>query len=165
MQCLFHKYLKFGLLAMLPTRAEGVVSGRQQEAWQAQMKGQPSRARKERDPNWNRLEMIALVCAKRAEFMEELQVDDPRELMSSEMTKWERVSLHVNTALGITYFKSIEACKYKWQTLLSNYKQIADLHKETRTNSMLYFELTFGQRRERNLPKNFDSYVYQEMHE
>jgi hypothetical protein len=129
------------------------------------MKGQPSRARKERDPNWNRLEMIALVCAKRAEFMEELQVDDPRELMSSEMTKWERVSLHVNTALGITYFKSIEACKYKWQTLLSNYKQIADLHKETRTNSMLYFELTFGQRRERNLPKNFDSYVYQEMHE
>jgi hypothetical protein len=109
--------------------------------------------------------MIALVCAKRAEFMEELQVDDPRELMSSEMTKWERVSLHVNTALGITYFKSIEACKYKWQTLLSNYKQIADLHKETRTNSMLYFELTFGQRRERNLPKNFDSYVYQEMHE
>jgi hypothetical protein len=31
--------------------------------------------------------MIALVCAKRAEFVEELQVDDPWELMNSEMTK------------------------------------------------------------------------------
>jgi hypothetical protein len=56
------------------------------------------KGRKERDPNWSRLEMLALVRAKRAEFMDELQVDDQRELMSTEGTKWERVSLSVNTA-------------------------------------------------------------------
>jgi hypothetical protein len=45
------------------------------------------KSRKERDPNWNRLEMLALVRAKRAEFIDELQVDDPRELMNTDVTK------------------------------------------------------------------------------
>jgi hypothetical protein len=40
------------------------------------------KVRKERDPNWNRLEMVALVRAKRAEFMDELEADDPRVLMT-----------------------------------------------------------------------------------
>jgi hypothetical protein len=74
---------------------------------------QSRRPRKERNLNWNRLEMIALVCAKRAEFSEELQANDPCELMSSEMTKWDHVSLSINAVAGITYFRSVEACKYK----------------------------------------------------
>ena len=31
-------------------------------------------------------------------------------------------------------------------------------------NSLLYFKMTFGQRRARDLPKNLDLYVYEEMH-
>jgi hypothetical protein len=42
-----------------------VITGEAQEVG-------PTRARKERDPNWSRLEMVSLVCANRAEFMEEL---------------------------------------------------------------------------------------------
>jgi hypothetical protein len=124
-----------------------------------------SRARKERDPNWSRQEILALVRAKRVEFVEELEVDDPRELMSSEMTKWDRIALSVNAAPGIVCYRSAEACKYKWQVLLPDYKRVADLHKGTGTNSLLYFELTSAERREKTLPKNFDSHVYAEMHD
>jgi hypothetical protein len=91
----------------------------------------PSKTRKERDPNWNCMEMISLVRAKRAEFMEELTVDDPRELMNTDMTKSERVSLSVNAGAGISCYRSPEACKYKWQTILHEYKKVADLHKGT----------------------------------
>jgi hypothetical protein len=46
-------------------RKNPVITGEAQEVG-------PTRARKERDPNWSRLEMVSLVCANRAEFMEEL---------------------------------------------------------------------------------------------
>jgi hypothetical protein len=108
---------------------------------------------------------MALVRAKRQEFLEELDIEDPRELMSSEMTKWEKVSLSLNRADGISCFRTAEACKYKWQQLLPDYKKVADLHKGTGTNSMLYFDLSFAERRDRVLPKNFDAFVYREMHE
>jgi hypothetical protein len=109
--------------------------------------------------------MIGLVKTKRMEFISELEVDDPRELMNSEVTKWEKISLSVNAAPGITCYRSPDACKYKWHTLLLEYKCIADLHKDTCMNSMVYFELSFAQRRERTLSKNFDMYVYRDMNE
>jgi hypothetical protein len=109
--------------------------------------------------------MLALVRAKRAEFIQELECDDPRELMNPEMSKWEKVSVSVNASNGICCYRSPEACKYKWQTLLPDYKRVADVHKETGVNSMLYFEMTFGEKRTRTLPKNFDQHVYSEMHD
>ena len=119
----------------------------------------PKTGKKEWDPNWNHIEMMALVRAKRHEFLEELDTKDPRELMSNEMMKWERVSLFVNRADGISCFRSAEVCKYKWQQLLPNYKKASDLHKGTRTNSMLYFNLNFAKRRDQVLPKDFDAFV------
>jgi hypothetical protein len=123
------------------------------------------KVRKERDPNWNRLEMVALVRAKRAEFMDELEADDPRELMNPEMSKWHKISVAVNAVQGISCYRSPEACKYKWQTLLPEYKRVADVHKDTGVNSTLYFEMSFRERKEKALPKNFDQYVYRDMHE
>jgi hypothetical protein len=110
--------------------------------------GGKSKPRKERDPNWNRVEMLALVRAKRAEFIEELEADDPRLFMNSEMTKWERISVSVSSTDGIECIRTAEACKYKWQTLMPDYKRIADLHKETGMNSLAYFEMSYSQRRE-----------------
>jgi hypothetical protein len=92
-------------------------------------------------------------------------VDDPRLLMNSEMTKWERISIAVSSAEGIECTRIAEVCKYKWQTLMPDYKHVADIHKETGTNSIAYFELSFSKRREKNLPKNFDPYVYNDMHD
>jgi hypothetical protein len=99
---------------------------------------------KEFDPNWKRLEMLALVQAKRQEFIDELEADDPRLLMNSEMTKWERVSISVSAMAGIECKRTAEACKYKWQILMPDYKRVADLHKEIGTNSMAYFEMIYG---------------------
>ena len=42
---------------------------------------------KEHDPNWNKFEMLVIVQAKRAEFIKELEVDDPCKLMNLEMIK------------------------------------------------------------------------------
>jgi hypothetical protein len=75
--------------------------------------------------------MLVLVKAKRSKFMEELEADDPRLLMNSEMTKWKRISSSVSVTEWIECINSAEACKYKWQTLLPDYKRIADLYKET----------------------------------
>lgn len=50
--------------------------------------------------------MVALVGAKMAECMEELEADDPRELMSPEMTKWEKISIAVNACHGISCYRS-----------------------------------------------------------
>ena len=56
-------------------------------------------------------------------------------------------------------------CKYKWKTLLLEYKRVTDVYKEIGINFMLYFEMTFGEKKARTLLKNFDSYIYREMHE
>jgi hypothetical protein len=58
--------------------------------------GAPSKQRKERDPKWNRTEMLALVRAKRTEFIEELEADNPWLLMNTKITKWKRISLSVS---------------------------------------------------------------------
>jgi hypothetical protein len=49
--------------------------------------------------------------------------------------------------------------------MLPEYKRVADVHKETGVNSMLYFEMSFRERKDKILPKNFDQYVYIEMHD
>lgn len=126
----------------------------------------PSRApRKERDPNWTRMEMIALVRAKRQEFLDEVDADDPRTLMTTEGTRWKKIGISVNLVDGVICYRSPDACKYKWQQLLPDYKRIADLHRETGTNSEIYFSMTGVERRAQNLPSNFDIFVYREMDE
>jgi hypothetical protein len=120
--------------------------------------------RKDRDPNWNKLEMLALMRAKQAEFIQELECDDPREFMNLEMNKWEKISISVNAGPGICCYRNPEACIYKWKTLLPKYKRVVDVHKDQGVNSILYFEMIFGERRNRTLPKKIDPYVYSEMH-
>ena len=60
------------------------------------------------------MEMLDLVCLKRQEFLEELEADDLRTLMTMEGSYWERIALSVNVAEGLTCYCSPKACKYKW---------------------------------------------------
>ena len=101
--------------------------------------GGPSKVMKDKDPNWNKHEILALVRAKRAKFIQELECDDPRELMNLEMSKWKKILVSVNAGPRICCYRSLKACIYKWQTLLLKYKHLANIHKDTRVNSMLYF--------------------------
>lgn len=47
---------------------------------------------RDRHPNWNLPEMLALLDAKHEEFLEELDVVDGRDLMDFEVTKWSHIS-------------------------------------------------------------------------
>jgi hypothetical protein len=57
------------------------------------------------------MEMLALVRAKCAEFIDKLEADSPRLLMNSKITKWERISLSISATYGVQCYRSAEACK------------------------------------------------------
>jgi hypothetical protein len=71
------------------------------------------KARRDRRPNWSLNEMIALVDAKRDEFLEELDAIDGRDLMDSEVTKWNRISEKITASGFSTHFRDGMACKGK----------------------------------------------------
>jgi hypothetical protein len=130
----------------------------------------PSRAvklRKERDPNWAFLEMMTLAAAKRDEFLNELDVVDQRELMDPESSKWERIASRVDATLAGQphIYRSGPACKYKWQSMLQEYKKLADFHHETGRRQLEYFDLTVQEKLVQKLPRNFYKEVYDCMNE
>ena len=63
-------------------------------------------------------------------------MDDPRELMNTNVTKWKRVFLSVNAGAGILCYRRLEAYKYKWKMLLLEYKKVANLNKQIGVNNM-----------------------------
>ena len=60
----------------------------------------PSRKRKNKDPNWSREEILALVEAKKDEYMEKMEVVDARDLMATDVSKWGYIAEKVNSATG-----------------------------------------------------------------
>ena len=97
-----------------------------------------TRRRKEQDPNWSREDILALVEAKREEYIDEMEVTDVRDLMASELTKWGCIAEKVIAATGGEIIREAPACKHKWQSTISEYKRIVDFHYTTGTNSEEY---------------------------
>lgn len=127
--------------------------------------GGPSRRRKERDPNWSKEEIMALVEAKRLEHLEEMEVIDARDLMFTDVTKWGKIALEVNAISWGEVVREGPACKHKWQSTMSDFKRIVDYHKGTGRNEEEYFLLTFADRRKQNLSRSFFREVYSSMFE
>jgi hypothetical protein len=71
------------------------------------------KARWDRRPNWSLNEMIVLVDAQRNEFLEELVAIDGRDLMDSEVTKWNRISEKITASGFSTHFRDDMTCKDK----------------------------------------------------
>jgi hypothetical protein len=70
-------------------------------------------ARRNRRPNWSLNEMITLVDSKREEFLDKLDTIDGRDLMESEVTKWNRVSDKIMASDFSTHFRDGMTCKGK----------------------------------------------------
>jgi hypothetical protein len=88
-----------------------------------------------------------MVDCKEAEHLEELDMDDSRDLMQHETSKWTRIVAKVNAAgNGLCHCDGV-ACKYKWQIPLSDYKKFVDFHSGTRVNEEEYWGLTFAERK------------------
>ena len=58
--------------------------------------------------------------------MDELAAEDPRELMNLELGKWGKVAFIINAGKVDVVKQDGPAYKYKWSTLLSDFKKIWD---------------------------------------
>jgi hypothetical protein len=96
------------------------------------------RPRRDRGPNWNLQEMLALVDANREEYLEELDTMDARDLMDPDVTKWSRISDRVMAAGHSPCVRDHAMCKSKWHLLIPDYRRISDYHARTGTNKELY---------------------------
>ncbi|KAG0578609.1 hypothetical protein KC19_4G036600 [Ceratodon purpureus] len=126
-----------------------------------------ARSKKDRDPNWTKSEILSLIEAKRQEHLDELTVDDPRELMCPELGKWGKIAVLLNATKGDgDVHRDRDSCKYKWNTLMADFKKIWDFHSRTGRNSEEYFrETTPAEKKLHNLPKTFYFVAYKNMAE
>jgi hypothetical protein len=97
--------------------------------------------------------------------MDEMAAEDPRELMNPELGKWKKIAVIINTGKEDGVQHDSQACKYKWSTLLSDFKKIWDFHQRTGRNAEDYFEISFPNQRENKLPKIFFLAAYRNMAE
>ena len=109
--------------------------------------------------------MIALVDAKRDEFLEELDAVDGRDLMDSEVTKWSRISDKIMASGFSTHFRDGMVCKGKWHLILPDYRRVADYHARTGINEEDYWLLTPNEIIVEKLPKSFSKEIYVRVHE
>ena len=78
-------------------------------------------------------------------------------VINLEKTKWDKVLLSVNTATGITCYRSPEACKYKWQTLLLEYKWVVNLHNKF---DVVFWNDIWAKKRDDVIKKNLPPCVH-----
>lgn len=100
--------------------------------------GPTKRPRKERQPNWNNEEILALIEAKRILNDEETNTPDGQDFMTLDTGKWQRISADVMHARVSTNHCNAAACKNKWNLLILDYKRIVDFLKRTDNNESLY---------------------------
>jgi len=102
---------------------------------------------KEQDPNWNPLEVKALINTKRLEHLEELDNSDSCKLMTSKAGKWLHMSALVMGAHVSLFHRYGNTCKSKCYQLLPKYKCIHDYFKSTGTNKIMYWSITIVEQR------------------
>jgi hypothetical protein len=114
-----------------------------------------ARLRKDRQPNWSPLEMVALIAAKREQYFEELDVVNGHDLMNLDASKWVRIS-HLVMATGQSpCMRDGPACKAKWNQIIPDYKRIVDYHARMGRNLVDYWELSTSEHTTNGLPKTF----------
>ena len=146
-------------------RREGARRGSQKGRTNEDDAGPSSK--KKRDPNWSKGEILALIEAKRQEYINEMNVEDVRELICPEVGKWGKIAIILKSSkregdVG----RDHESCEYKWSTLLSIFKKIWDFHSHIRRNSEEYFkDTTLEEKKQHKLPKSFYIVAYRNMAE
>jgi hypothetical protein len=95
---------------------------------------------RDRMPNWSQHEVSALISTKRELYMEELDMPDSHDLMTTDVNKWLGVSMLVMDSGFSPCMRDASSCKTKWHQILPNYKRIANYHSRTGTNTSDYWE-------------------------
>jgi hypothetical protein len=102
---------------------------------------------KDRQPNWNSPEVMALIHAKEEEHELTKLTTDSREKMDTAMTKWSRIAHDIGKAGFSNFYCGPIACKDKWQSLFGDYKKIKDYCSATGNNED-YFHMSSKRRKE-----------------
>ena len=98
-------------------------------------------------------EILALIAAKRQLFLQDLDKVDGRDLMTTDNSKWNRISHKVMQAGYSQCVRDGPACKTKWNQLIPDYKRIADYFSRTGTNKLDFWDLTANEWKLEGLPR------------
>jgi hypothetical protein len=109
--------------------------------------------------------MLALVDAKREEFMEELDIVDARDLMDPETTKWTHISDRVMAAGFSPCLRDHAMYKSKWHLIIPDYRRIVDHHARIGTNGQVYWSQTNQEHVQEGLPKSFFNELFDRIDE
>jgi hypothetical protein len=126
---------------------------------------QPGRQRRDHMPNWSQQEVCALISAKRELYMEEIDMLDGRDLMTTDVNRWLHVSTLVMDAGFSPCLRDGPSCKTKWHQILPDYKRIADYHSRMGTNTPDYWEQAPVERLAGGLPRSFSQETFNQLHE
>jgi hypothetical protein len=97
------------------------------------------RPRRDHCPKWTLQETLALVDAKREEYINELDTIDACDLMDPDVTKWTHISEKFMAVGYSPCFHDHAMCKSKWHLIILEYRRIADYHSRTGTNKEVYW--------------------------
>jgi hypothetical protein len=104
--------------------------------------------------------MLALVDAKRDEYMDELDTVDARDLMDPDVTKWKWISDVVMSAGHSPCIRDHAMCKSKWHLLIPDYCRIGDYHARTWINREVYWMQSNREHVQEGLPRAFPQEIY-----
>jgi hypothetical protein len=124
----------------------------------------PTRAQRDRGPNWSTPEVLALVAAKRELYLEELDIPDGWELMRRDSAIWKRISAAVMRAGHSPCPRDAQSCKTKWHQIFPD-KRLADHHTISGVNSLEFWDMASHERTACSLPKSFPLELYESLHE
>ena len=146
-------------------RALGIGRNALDEVDQNVGAGQSKQPRKERGSNWSAQEVHALVSAKREVFLRELNTVHVRHLMTSDMTKWQRISAIVMRVACSPCYRDGSACKSKWNQMIPEYKRAVDFQTHSEPSGATFWDLPMSDRRREGLPRCFPQDLYNQIHE
>eukprot|EP01018_Ginkgo_biloba_P013630 Gb_04564 [translate_table: standard] len=111
--------------------------------------------KRKRARNWEVEEIVLLVQAKRNEW-EKYESSNTRDRFESSSDKWKKIVEYLQ-AQGVQE-RDITQARMKWENIISDFKAIKDWNR--RSGNAPFFTLTREERKNHNLPLQFDSNVY-----
>jgi hypothetical protein len=113
------------------------------------------KSKKPRQPNWENVEILALIKGKKTEHEASLILVDFRNNMEMSITKWKHISTFFMPNGHSKHFHTRTTCNNKWGSLYGNYKKIIDYMGVIGHNED-YWEMSTEDRVTQGLPRSFN---------
>eukprot|EP00249_Psilotum_nudum_P030416 c43015_g1_i1 orf=676-1545(+) len=119
------------------------------------------RGREYRKGNWTLHETVVLIAAKKLDDERRLKGGDKERNKTAEL-RWKWVE---NYCWKNGCYRSQNQCNDKWDNLLRDYKKVRDYELRLMPGQLSYWQLEKHERKEKGLPSNLLSQVYEALHE